>query len=89
MDARDQVILAGKLRSALLRADLAVTQNQRVPGGRSVRVAAELVDVVGWLAKGDYWIEDVGSTVLPDPPPRLLSLVKACEVCPENPSNYP
>ena len=76
MNAADQVILAGKLRSALLRADLAVTQNQRVPGGRSVR-------------KGDYWIEDVGSTVLPDPPPRLLSLVKACEVCPENPSNYP
>ena len=54
-----------------------------------MRVAAELVDVVGWLAKGDYWIEETGSTVLPDPQPRLLSLVKACEVCPENPSNYP
>ena len=89
MNAAEQVILAGKLNAALLAAGLTVTHNQRVPGGRSVRVAAELVDVVGWLAKGDYWIEDVGSTVLPDPQPRLLSLVKACEACPENPSNYP
>lgn len=89
MNAADQVVLAGRLNAALLRAGLVVTHNQRVAGGRSERVPAELVDVVGWLAKGDYWIEAAGSTVLPQSQSRILELVKACGACPENPSNYP
>ena len=35
-----------------------MTRNQRTPDGRTTRVSAELVDVVGWLAQGDYWIEE-------------------------------
>jgi hypothetical protein len=72
VNSRDQVILAGRLNAALLAAGLVVTHNQRVPGGRSVRVPAELVDVVGWLARGDYWIEESGSTVLPPARPHLV-----------------
>ena len=58
MTAADQVRLAGRLNAALLAAGLTVTRNQRLAGGRTERVSAELVDVVGWLAQGDYWIEE-------------------------------
>jgi len=73
MNAAQQVRLAGRLNAALLAAGLVVTHNRRVPGGRTARVPAELVDVVGWLAKGDYWIEEAGSPV-PAPRPRLLAI---------------
>jgi hypothetical protein len=74
MDARTQVILAGKLWTALDAAGLEIVVH-RQRNGQAYYPPAELVDVVGWMASRGFFLREVeaGSTVLP-PRPRLLAI---------------
>ena len=73
MTAADQVRLAGRLTAALLNGDLEIVVH-RQKNGQAYYPPAELVDVVGYLARGGFFLRETGSTVLPTPRPRLLAI---------------